>query len=249
MPDCQMNHESRAGWVCLMAFVLLAGCSSRAAPARHAHAPGAQSPHVHEPGEAHSHGYQHDFSEVERYARRFDDPKRDAWQRPEKVVEALRLEPGDTVVDLGAGTGYFVPHLSRAVGPSGTVLALDVEPKMVDYLEQRAQAEQLHNVISRRVAADDPGLAPESVQRVLIVNTWHHLGDRESYAKKLAQALAPGGQVWVVDFTLDAELGPPRKHRLPAAQVVAELQAAGLRAELAPSEDLPKQYVVRGARP
>jgi SAM-dependent methyltransferase len=206
-----------------------------AAPAPHAHSGGAD-------------GFHKDFSDADRFAKHFDDPERDAWQRPTEVIAQLHLEPGQVVVDLGAGTGYFLPALSRAVGPEGRVLALDVEPKMIEHLGRRVQEQGLGNVTPRQVAADDPGLDEGSVARVLIVNTWHHLDDRAEYARKLARALAPDGEILIVDFTLDSDLGPPARHRLAPGQVVAELQGGGLRAEVIEPEQLPKQYLVRARR-
>jgi ubiquinone/menaquinone biosynthesis C-methylase UbiE len=186
-----------------------------------------------------------DFSDADRFARRFDDPARDAWQMPDEVIRRLALLPGQVVVDLGSGTGYFVGRLASAVGPKGRVLALDVEPKMVAHVKERAAKAGLTNVESRQVALDDPGLAAGSVNRVLIVNTWHHIDRRVDYAKKLARALAPKGEIWVVDFTLESDLGPPAKHRLTAQQVVSELEQAALDAAVIEPEGLPKQYLVR----
>jgi ubiquinone/menaquinone biosynthesis C-methylase UbiE len=165
-------------------------------------------------------GYHMDFSEVERFARHFDGPERDAWQKPTEVVRFLEPSSGQVIADIGAGTGYFLPHLSKAVGASGRVLALDVEPNMVEYMKQRSERSALTNVEVRVVAPDDPGLAPASVDHILIVNTWHHIDDRANYTRKLARALRPAGSVLIVDFTLDSDMGPPKEHRLSAEQVV-----------------------------
>jgi ubiquinone/menaquinone biosynthesis C-methylase UbiE len=164
------------------------------------------------------------------------------------VIAAMRVDPGMTVADLGAGTGYFLPHLSRAVGPSGKVLALDVEPDMVRHMTERAAREGLANVVARKVPYDDPELPAGSVDRVLIVDTWHHIPDRPRYAAKLAAALRPAGAVLIVDLTRDAQRGPPREHRIPAETAAAELAAGGLTTEMA-TEELPDQYIVIGKRP
>lgn len=189
-----------------------------------------------------------DFSQAERFARHFDDPARDEWQRPRLVVEYLQVAQGHTVADIGAGTGYFVPHLAEAVGAGGRVLALDVEPNMVAYMERRIEQAGLQNVTARQVSESDPGLSEASIDRGLIVNTWHHIGDREHYAAKLAGALKPKGSVLIVDFTRESDMGPPPQHRLEAKQVIEELHAAGLAAEQIEAEALPKQYLVRGTR-
>jgi SAM-dependent methyltransferase len=192
--------------------------------------------------------YRHRFEHAEEWARQFDDPSRDAWQKPDLVVAAMQIAPGMTVADIGAGTGYFESYLSRAVGPSGRVFALDIEPDMVRYLKDRASRERLGNVEARRVAPDDPGLPAASVDRVLVVDTWHHISNRAAYAAHLLAALKPGGQVFVVDFRRDAERGPPPEHRIDPEEVARELSAGGLVAHPIHAA-LPEQYVVVGARP
>src|SRR5262249_16804557 len=99
---------------------------------------------------------------------------------------------------------------------------------------------------ARVVRFDDPELAPGSVDRILIVDTWHHIADREAYAAKLATALKPGGFVLVVDFTMASPIGPPPAHRLAPERVAAELAHAGLHVGEAPG--LPDQYLVKATK-
>ena len=160
----------------------------------------------------------------------------------------MNISPGMTVADIGAGTGYFVPHLSRAVGAKGTVLALDIEPDMVRFLTERSASEKLDNVRPGLVEVADPKLPAGAVDRAIIVNTWHHIPARTAYAAKLRAGLKPGGAVYIVDFTLETKSGPPVRHRLAPAKVIAELEAGGLEARLV-TETLPRQYVVIGKRP
>jgi SAM-dependent methyltransferase len=223
--------------------VLLAACGGPAAPPA---APPDAAGHA-----GHHHGggpLVHRFDGAEGWSKEFDDPARDAWQKPAEVVALLELRPGMTVADVGAGTGYFLPYLSRAVGPSGAVLALDIEPDMVRFMRERAAREGLANVRSDVVRGDDPGLPQGKVDRVLIVDTWHHIPERAAYAARLRAGLAPGGRVAIVDFTMEAQHGPPKMHRIPPEQVVAELAAGGLAASIVP-ETLPEQYVVVGTLP
>lgn len=194
-----------------------------------------------------SQGYAMDFSDVERFAKAFEGPERDAWQKPEEVIKLLDLEPNSIVADIGAGTGYFEGPLSLAV-PSGRVIAIDIEPNMVAYMQRRAKEQGWKNVEARIVSPDDPALGANSVDRILIVNTWHHVSDRERYAQKLASSLRRGGAAVIVDFTADSDLGPPPEHRLAPERVVQELDAGGLRASVV-DETLPKQYVVMGRKP
>jgi SAM-dependent methyltransferase len=193
-------------------------------------------------GDAHAGAYEHRFEKAEDWAKRFDDPMRDLWQKPELVVEAMKMGPEMVVADIGAGTGYFLPHLAKT---AARVIGLDIEPDMVRYMNERIAREKLEGTSARECKADDPGLTPASVDRILIVDTWHHIGDRGEYSKRLKAALREGGAVYVVDFKLDAPMGPPKDHRLTPEQAIAELQAGGLAAETV-EVDLPYQWVVRG---
>lgn len=197
---------------------------------------------------AHPDGMQHRFDDAEKWAKMFDAPERDAWQRPDEVIALVQPMPGQTVADVGAGTGYFLGRLSQAVGKNGRVLGVDIEPDMIAYMTARAQKDGWTNVEAVLGATDAPNLPAAAVDRILIVDTWHHIGARGAYAAKLREALVPGGAVFIVDFTLDTERGPPKEHRLSPEAVIAELNEGGLEAELL-TETLPDQYVVRGSKP
>ena len=199
--------------------------------------------HAGRPGGGHGHGMPHDFSDAEAWSKRFDDPARDAWQKPTEVVGLMGLEPGMTVADLGAGTGYFVGHLSAAVGAEGKVLALEPEANMVHFIAQRAKEEGWSNVESHKIPYDSPGVPKGALDRILIVNTWHHIENRGAYAARLRDSLAPGGQVVVVDFTRESPTGPPAAHRLAPEQILDELAEGGLTGRVV-EEELPRQFVV-----
>ncbi len=188
----------------------------------------------------------HRFENAEEWAKVFDDPQRDEWQQPDRVISALALSPTMTVADVGAGTGYFAVRLARAV-PQGKVIATDVEDDMVRYLTDRAARENVSNLTAQLTPTDDPKLGTAAIDRILVVDVWHHLGDRRAYATKLAAALKPGGAIAIVDFKLDAERGPPVKMRLPADSIAADLAAAGLSTQISTIE-LPDQYIVIAKR-
>jgi len=203
--------------------------------------------HKHDHGDHGHHGaHGHRFENADEWSRKFDDPARAEWQQPDRVVAALELQPDMFVADIGAGTGYFEARLALAVEPKGKVLARDVEPDMVRFIRERAKSENTPNVEAHVSAPDDPRLPAASVDRILIVDTWHHIEAREAYAKKLAAALKPGGFVLVVDFTMETDKGPPRAIRLEPDQVKRELESAGLRASVV-EVGLPDQYVIKGA--
>lgn len=186
----------------------------------------------------------HRFEHADEWAPVFDDPKRDEWQKPDAVVAALELSPGMTVADIGAGTGYFERRLSAAVGADGKVLAVDIEPDMIRYMGERAKREGTPNVTPVLAQPGEPSLPPASVDRILIVDTWHHIPQRVDYAKKLAAALKPGGFLLVVDFTLESQKGPPRAHKLSPELVRGELANADLTSSIV-NAGLPDQYIVK----
>jgi ubiquinone/menaquinone biosynthesis C-methylase UbiE len=189
----------------------------------------AQAPHTH----------QHSFGDAEKWAHVFDDPERDAWQKPHEVIQALGLRPDAVIADIGAGTGYFAARFANMV-PAGKVYAVDVEPDMVRYLAERAKKEKRPNLVAIKGAAGDPRL-PEKVDVVVLVDVYHHIEDRERYFRKLAAALKPGGRVAVIDFRMDSPSGPPKSARVAPERVKAELAAAGY--ALAEEHGfLPRQY-------
>ena len=177
----------------------------------------AQAPHTHE----------HAFDDADKWAEVFDDPKRDGWQKPHEVIQALALKPDAVVADIGAGTGYFSVRLAHML-PKSKVYAVDVEPDMVRHLAARAKREQLPNVIALQAAPDDAKL-PEKVDLVLLVDTYHHIDDRVGYFSRLKGSLAPQGRIAIIDFTLDSEIGPPPRARIEPEQVKRELARAGLK--------------------
>ena len=120
----------------------------------------AQSPHTHE----------HSFSGAEGWAQVFDDPRRDAWQKPHEVITALALAPDAAVADIGAGTGYFAVRFAHMV-PRGRVYAVDLEPDMVRYLGERAKKAGLANLTPVQGAAGDPRL-PAPVDLAILVDVY-----------------------------------------------------------------------------
>lgn len=191
---------------------------------------GAQEP-------SHPDHMEHHFDPKES-AKSFDDPARDAWQMPDRVMEALALKRGAIVADIGAGTGYFSVRLAKSAA-APKVFAADIEPSMVSYLKQRAEKEHLSNVVPVLAAADTPNL-PEKVDVVLIVDTYHHIGSRATYFRNLARSLKPGGRVAIVDFKPDSPEGPPKEFRFTPAEIKSEMSKAGYR--LAAQYDfLPRQ--------
>ena len=189
----------------------------------------AQSPHTH----------QHSFAGAEGWAKVFDDPARDAWQKPHDVIQALGLRPNSIVADIGSGTGYFSARLAHFV-PKGRVYGVDVEPEMVNYLRDRAKREGLSNITAVAGEPDEPRL-PERVDLILMVDVLHHINDRKRYLRKLRDSLNPGGRVAIIDFNQKSKMGPPRRERIKPEQAKSEMKQSGY-ALLKEHAFLPEQY-------
>jgi len=172
--------------------------------------------------------HQHHPESILEYIRALEDPERDAWQRPAQVIEKLALKPGDSVADLGAGSGYFTVLLARTVGPAGKVYAIDIEPQMLEHIRQRAKQEKLTNIQTVLADPHDPKLPQTSVDMIFICDTLHHISERSTYYPLLARALKPGGRLVDVDFQKrDLPIGPPLSMKIAKGGVVKEVAAAG----------------------
>lgn len=183
--------------------------------------------------------HQHSFGGAQHWAQYFDDPKRDEWQKPHAVIQALELKPDSVIADIGSGTGYFTVRLAHFV-PQGRVYGVDTEPDMVKYLADRAKREGLNNVTSVAGKTASPEL-PTKVDLILMVDVFHHITDRDQYFRKLKASLKPGGRVAIIDFNEAATMGPPPAERIPADRVKAQLRQAGY-ALAAEHGVLPNQY-------
>ena len=169
--------------------------------------------------------FHHRFEDAEKWAKEFDNPERDAWQKPEEILDVLHLQRTSLVADIGAGTGYFSVRIAKRI-PEGKIFAADIEPDMVRYLGERARREHLINLVPVQASADTVDL-PEPVDVALVVNTYHHIGNRTQYFAKLKSSLRPAGRLVIVDFRADSPNGPPVRHRISPERVTQELKAAG----------------------
>lgn len=179
------------------------------------------------------------FDDAPKWAKKFDDPERDAWQKPEEILDALHLDRAAKVADVGAGTGYFSVRIAKRI-PDGKLYAADVEPDMVNYLGERAKREHLTNLTPVQSSADAANL-PAPVDVILVVDTYHHIGYRPQYFAKLKSSLSSKGRLAIVDFKADSPDGPPVEHRISPEKVTEELNTAGY--SLVERHDfLPRQY-------
>jgi arsenite methyltransferase len=153
-------------------------------------------------------------------------PSRDAWQQPKEVVDKLAIETGDRVADIGAGGGYFTWHLADAVGPDGTVYAVEIDQTGLDMIRRDMAARGVKNVVPIHAKPMDP-LLPETVDLVFSCDTYHHMSDRSAYFQSLARSLKPDGRVAILDFHPHGFFSGFLGHGTAAEDVRREMEGAG----------------------
>jgi SAM-dependent methyltransferase len=164
------------------------------------------------------------------YVAMLEDPKRDAYQKPHEVLEALALRDGETVADIGSGSGYFTLRFAAHVGERGRVYGIDVDPELLRHLNRRIRDAGVRNVQTILADPDDPLLPDASVDRFVVVDTWHHIEDQAKYLKLMKRMLRPGGQVVMIDFhKRELPVGPPAKLKIAREDLIAQMQAHGYR--------------------
>lgn len=173
-----------------------------------------------------------------------EGPDRDAWQKPEQVMDALGIAEGARVADLGAGGGWFTIRLARRVGPNGVVYAEDIQPQMLESIKRRVEREQLQNVRSVLGQPEDPNLPPGELDAVLIVDTFNAFEQPVVVLRHVRESLKPGGRVGIIEYTKDGHgPGPDMADRVDPEVVIDAAAAAGL--HLARREDfLRYQYML-----
>ncbi len=157
------------------------------------------------------------------------EAQRDQWQRPSEVIQALNLRGGESVVDLGCGSGYFSLKLSDPIGPHGKVIAEDIRRLSLTFLWMRAVRNGKHNVSVHLGDLDDPRLRSGSVNAVLISNTYHEFTAARSILDHVRQALVPRGRLVIVDRSpkgLQDQAGAQREHEISSGQVATDLRQA-----------------------
>lgn len=151
------------------------------------------------------------------------------WLPPAEVILALGLEAGESVADIGAGTGYFTLPMANAVGSSGRVYAVDAQPQMLELLRQKLDPAANSNIELVQAEADSTQLPASSCDLVYLANVWHEFDDRPAVLREARRVLKDSGRIAILDWRPDVEPehGPPLAIRLTAQSAVAELAAAG----------------------
>lgn len=159
-----------------------------------------------------------------------EGPDRDAYQRPDRIMDALQIGEGSVVADLGAGGGWFTVRLARRVGPNGRVYAEDIQKEMIGVIERRMAREGLdarvRTVLGTQV---DPKLPAGALDAVLMVDAYHEFEQPVTLLRSIARALKPAGLIGIVNYKKDGGgPGPEMELRVDPEKVIADAQAAGL---------------------
>ena len=177
-------------------------------------------------------------------------PEREHEEQPDLVVEALRIPRGSTVIDLGAGVGYFTWRLANQVGPEGRVIATDVQPEMLAMLERNMRARGIHNFESILVTHTDARLpADTGAELALLVDVYHELSHPELTMRQVLRALKPGGRVVLVEYRQEDPWLPIHPlHKMSVEGAREEIEPVGF--EFVEVLDfLPSQHIIVFRRP
>ncbi len=221
----------RRGAAAVLAAAFGAGCSSATAPSARAPAGSQGADHL-PPIECPLHKAGIDptklrpFEDVEKYIQFLDRPDRAKWQKPAEVVAALGLKGTETVVDLGAGSGYFTFPIARAL-PKGKVVAIDCQPEMIRHIHHKVMSDGIANVEARLAPPDDPSLPPNA-DLVFVCDVLHHVANRSEWLKKLHAEMAGGARLVLIEFR-SGKLpeGPPEAIKIPKTKLISLLAEAG----------------------
>ena len=165
-------------------------------------------------------------------------------EAPDEAIRVLRIAPGSTVADIGAGSGYITMLLAAAVGPGGRVFANDVQPEMLEMLRRRLASRQITNVTLVQGAVDDPRLADASVDLELMVDVYHELSRPQVMLQRLRTALKPGGRLVLVEYRKEDPSIPIKfEHKMSVQEARTEVEAEGFTLSKV-DESLPRQHIL-----
>ena len=170
--------------------------------------------------------------------------ERVAEERPQRVLDAMGLEPGDVVADIGCGSGYYARKIAPLVQPGGRVYCEDIQPEMLEIMQSRAAADGVDGIEPILGTATNPMLPDGELDWVIIADVYHEMSDPGPMLAGIRQALAPGGRVALLEYRVEDGTGDSIKadHAMSVRQVLVEWQAAGFELE-ALHDFLPVQHL------
>jgi SAM-dependent methyltransferase len=173
-----------------------------------------------------------------------DRPERVAEERPEAALDALGIEQGGVVADVGAGSGYFTVRLSERVGPAGRVYAVDIQPEMLRLLGLRLKSDGITNVTLVQGAVDDPRLPSGALDLILLVDVYHEFSAPQTMLQRMREALKETGRLVLLEYRKEDPSIPIRpEHKMSVAEAKLEVEAEGFRLERVDGS-LPRQHIL-----
>lgn len=173
-----------------------------------------------------------------------DRPEREQEEQPAKLMEALKIKPGEVIADIGAGSGYYTFRLADRVGPKGKVLAVEIQPEMLDIIKAKMRLRQSPNIDLVLGTLTDPKLQPASLDMILLVDVYHEFSHPYEMTEAMVKALKPGGRLIFVEFRAeDAKVPIKAVHKMTERQVLKEMSVFPLR-HVETNGSLPWQHVI-----
>jgi ubiquinone/menaquinone biosynthesis C-methylase UbiE len=170
--------------------------------------------------------------------------ERESEEAPDKALDALSLEKGMVVADVGAGTGYFSLRMARRVGPEGKVYANDVQPEMLDKLRVNAAKAKITNVETVLGSEADPRLPLKALDLVILVDVYHEFSQPQEMLQHIRASLKPNGRLVLLEYRKEDPAVPIRpEHKMSVAEVKTEVEAEGYKLDQV-IETLPRQHII-----
>jgi ubiquinone/menaquinone biosynthesis C-methylase UbiE len=160
-------------------------------------------------------------------AKLFNRRASDSRAKSDEVINALAVKPGHVIADIGSGGGFFTLRFAETVGRDGYVYAVDTNRKLLDYIQQQAEAKGFENIVSLCVDEADLTLPINTFDLLFLRNAYHHLSNRIQYFKHLQHALKPGGRIAILEYTRGGLFRRLFRHYVPQATIISEMQEAG----------------------
>lgn len=173
-----------------------------------------------------------------------DRAERVQEENPDAALDALKLAPGSTVADVGAGSGYITVKMASRVGPAGVVHANDIQPQMLNLLRQRLDREKISNVRLVLGTLDDPKLPAGEIDLILMVDVYHEFSQPQGMLRRMRDSLKPGGRLVLLEYRKEDPTIPIRPdHKMSVAEAKMEVEAEGFTLSTV-DERLPWQHIL-----
>lgn len=170
--------------------------------------------------------------------------EREAEEAPEKALDAIGIQPGMIIADVGCGTGYFTRRMAKRTGPTGKVYGVDIQQRMIESLKRNMQKEGIANVEAVLSKADDPMLPAAAIDLILMVDVYHEFATPQTMLRKMRESLKPTGRMVLLEYRKEDPKVPIRfEHKMTVEEAKAEIEAEGFRLDKVIST-LPRQHIL-----